>query len=305
MSVYEASQLKRGRRTRAELAVIDDAIIAAVEEDKPVSLRGVYYRAVSAGVVGKTEQGYQLVGRELLKLRRSGDVSYWDIADGNRTVFRPTTYKDLDAMLADAAASYRRSLWTDTRAEVQIYSEKDAITGVVYPVTSEFDVPLGITRGYASETFAFKVAQSVIAAIGDDRKTFIYQLGDHDPSGVDAWRSFTERVRAFVEEEYYTDGWLHFDRIAVTPDQIASMTLPTRPTKDTDTRAAGFDGGSVEVDAIPANELRRIVRAAIEQHVDPDKLRVTRATEASEREILGRMDAAGLRRWQAEQDADE
>ena len=76
------SPVKRRRRTSAQLDAIDDAIVIAVEADKPVTLRGVYYRVASAGGVDKTERGYDLIGRELLKLRRDGRVSYADITDG-------------------------------------------------------------------------------------------------------------------------------------------------------------------------------------------------------------------------------
>ncbi len=38
-------------------------------------------------------------------------------------------------MLDDAAASYRRALWHGQDVEVMVLSEKDAISGVVYPVT--------------------------------------------------------------------------------------------------------------------------------------------------------------------------
>ncbi len=50
-----------------------------------------------------------------------------------------------------------------------------------------------------------------------------------------------------------------------------------------DSRAANFVGESVEVEAIAASTLRQIVRAAIEQHIDPDRLNLTRAVEAQER----------------------
>jgi hypothetical protein len=82
--LYGASALKRKRRTRADLRIVDDAIVAAVDEDKPVTLRGVFYRVVSAGAVPKTEAAYRCVTRELLKLRRDGTVSYEDIVDGTR-----------------------------------------------------------------------------------------------------------------------------------------------------------------------------------------------------------------------------
>src|SRR5262249_29243111 len=80
-----------------------------------------------------------------------------------------------------------------------------------------------------------------------------------------------------------------FERLAVTQDQVYELDLPTRPTKSSDTRAAGFRGGSVEVDAIPPTILREIVEDAITQHIDPEALRLTEVAEQSEREILTSM----------------
>jgi hypothetical protein len=291
----------RQRRTNAELADIDDAIIEAVAADAPVTLRGVFYRVVSAGAIDKTELGYRTVGRELLKLRRDGRVSYADITDGTRWINKPTTWNDLDQMLEDAAASYRRALWHDTNAEVHVFTEKDAISGVILPVTQRWDVPLGVLRGYSSESFAWQVAQAIVDAPNTSPghqapSVYIYQLGDHDPSGVGAWEDFTGKVRGFVAEAYEAAdpedaelGWLHFERLAVTLDQIDEMGLPTRPTKRTDTRAAGFQGESVEVDAIPAPALREIVENAIIQHIDYSQYQLTRMAEQSERDILTRM----------------
>jgi hypothetical protein len=328
VSVYGASTVKRQRRTRGELGVVDDAIAEAVETEHPVTLRGVFYRVVSAGAVEKTEHGYRLIGRELLKLRRAGAIRYDWITDGTRWINKPDSYDDLDQMLEDASASYRRALWRDQAAEVQIYSEKDAISGVVLPVTRRWDVPLGIVRGYSSESFAWSVAQSIIDAAARGKSTYVYQLGDHDPSGVDAWRAFRKTVCGFLMEEHrellrrieaaghaidygdypdedadededddggessctFTAGeqveTAHFKRLAVTEAQVYQLDLPTRPTKQSDSRARGFGGGSVEVDAIAPTVLRQIVEDAIIQHIDPHQLELTQVYEQSERAIL-------------------
>jgi len=184
-------------------------------------------------------------------------------------------------MLEDAAASYRRALWHDQAVEVIVISEKDAISGVISPITYQWDVELAITRGYSSETFTHSIAQTIIDNTAYRKTTFVYQLGDHDPSGVDAWRDFQAKVRTFAP-----DAAVEFERLAVTPEQIERYQLPTRPTKGTDTRSAGFEGESVEVDALPASVLREIVGDAIEQHIDPWALELTRSAEASERDVL-------------------
>jgi hypothetical protein len=309
MSVYGASPANR-RSTQAELEDLQVAIILAVRAESPITLRAVFYRVVSAGAIEKTELGYRKVGRELLKLRRSGEIDYAAITDGSRWTFRPDTWSGVEDALQAAAASYRRALWVDSPNEVQVYSEKDAITSVIHPVTDELDVPLGIVRGYSSETFCYQVAKSLRSAGDRGKHTVrIYQLGDHDPSGLDAWRSFTDKVLSFLRgdiSEVEREGsgalaslwggsmWVEFRRLAVTRAQIAEYDLPTRPTKGTDSRATGFSGGSVEVDAIPPSALREIVRDAITRHIDADALRLLREAERSERHLL--YDIAGQHR---------
>jgi hypothetical protein len=68
--------------------------------------------------------------------------------------------------------------------------------------------------------------------------------------------------------------------------------LLTRPTKKTDSRAKGFKGESVEVDAIPPNQLRQLVHDCIVQHVDEDALAVLETAEQGERETLKRLSAS-------------
>jgi hypothetical protein len=72
--------------------------------------------------------------------------------------------------------------------------------------------------------------------------------------------------------ELAPDAEIHFERLAVTLEQIAHLNLPLRPTKHSDSRAARFEAeygqGSVELDAIHPDALRAIVREAIERHVD-------------------------------------
>jgi hypothetical protein len=278
---YETSALNghRHRRTNDELAQIDRAILDVAEAENPVTVRGLFYRVMSLGLVPKTERGYYVVQRQTLKLRRAGVLPYGWITDGTRLRLKPLTWSSTQAALENTAKMYRRDLWIDQDVHVEIWTEKDAIRGVVYPVTEEYDVPLMISRGYSSETFLHDTAEE-INAIGKD--SVIYQLGDHDPSGVDAWRDIQRKLLGFVDPGIN----LVFERIAVTPEQIVEMSLPTRPTKQSDSRAAKFAGESVEVDAIPSTTLRRLVREAIEHWIDPEQLRIARVAEESERQAL-------------------
>lgn len=280
MSTYGPSTASRHRRTRVELDDLDDAIVAAVEVEAPVTLRGVYYRVVSAGAIDKTETGYRTIGRQLLKLRRSGRVRYADITDGTRWVTAPITYDSVEEALQNTARTYRRALWTRSPWRIHVFTEKDAISGVILPVTRRWDLPLGVLRGYVSETFAWNVAQS----LDPTRTNWLVQFGDHDPSGVGAWEDFVAKVSGFAG-----DIAMDFERLAVTVDQIVRLDLPTRPTKHSDSRSASWSGGSVEVDAIPAPTLRDILERFITAYVDEHELRVLATAEQDERRVLLRL----------------
>jgi hypothetical protein len=110
---------------------------------------------------------------------------------------------------------------------------------------------------------------------------YIYHLGDFDPSGVNAGEKIEETLR-----EMAPDAEIHFARIAVTPNQIDTWNLPTRPTKTTDSRANDFGDISVELDAIEPDLLRNLVRTYIEKDLPPDQLTVLQVAEESERTLI-------------------
>jgi hypothetical protein len=287
-AVYGTSELngRRYRRTQAELAEIDAAIYETAEAERPCTVRALFYRLVSAGLVPKTDKGenngYGVVQRQALKMRRSGELPYGWITDGSRIRIRPRTFSSAQAALENTTRMYRRDLWINQHVHVEVWTEKDAIRGVVSPVTVEYDVPLMIAKGFSSETFLYETAEEIN---DEGNPAVIYQLGDHDPSGVSAWDTIQRKLREFVDD----DIDLTFERIAVTPEQITELDLPTRPTKQTDSRAAKFVGESVDVDAVPSSVLRDWVREAIEFWIDPEALQITKVAEDSEREILHRI----------------
>ncbi|MDP8931106.1 MAG: hypothetical protein M3O70_21665 [Actinomycetota bacterium] len=253
--------------------------IAGNPDVPAMTVRQIFYQATTLGVVAKTEAEYKgTVVRLLTEMRRSGELPFGWIADNTRWMRKPTSHSSLDQALQRTAEAYRRSLWDDQDVYVEIWLEKEALAGVVFDITSEWDVPLMVTRGYPSLTYLYEAAEQIE---GKSKSAYIYYLGDHDPSGVDISRNVEERLREFAP-----DADITFERLAVEPWQISAWGLPSRPTKTTDTRAKHFDGESVEVDAISPADLRAIVRTAIEQHVDNARLEWLQQVEASEREIL-------------------
>src|SRR5262245_12523662 len=280
-AVYETSPIKRQRSTKAEVEARREALLDIIDGGKPMTVRQVFYQATVRGLVEKAESGYAKVQTDLTIMRRNGELAYDWLADNTRWQRKPRNFNGVEEALQHTAEFYRKSLWADADCYAEIWLEKDALAGVIYPVTATYDVPLMVARGYASLSFLHTAAEYINEL---EVPTHIYHLGDFDPSGVNAGEKIEETL-----VEMAPDAEIYFERIAVTPEQIATWHLPTRPTKASDTRSKGFGNISVELDAIDPNALRALVQEAIAQHLPPDQFEVLKAAEQSEREIITRL----------------
>jgi hypothetical protein len=281
VTLYQASPVKRHRSTKAEVERRRESLLDIISEMQPMTVRQVFYQATVRGVVEKTEAGYAKVQTDLVLLRRAGELPYEWLADNTRWQRKPRTFDGVEEALKETARLYRKNLWASADAYVEIWLEKDALAGVVWPIISEYDVPLMVARGYASLSFLHTAAEYInVLAV----PSYIYHLGDFDPSGVNAGEKIEETLC-----EMAPDAELYFERIAVTPEQIEEWNLPTRPTKTSDSRAKHFGEVSVELDAIEPDMLRTIVRDAIELHLPAERLEVLKVAEASEREVITRL----------------
>jgi hypothetical protein len=168
---------------------------------------------------------------------------------------------------------------SDSRSK--IWLEKDALAGVVYEVTAQWDVPLMVTRGFPSVSFLHSAAE-IIKAKG--KPAYLYYFGDHDPSGVHIDRNTERQLREMAPGADIT-----FRRVAVLEGQIKEWGLPSRPTKKSDSRSKTFAGDSVELDSIPPGELRHMVAECIFAHLDRERLKKLLDVEEHERETFERL----------------
>jgi hypothetical protein len=268
----------RKYNTRSKTTDIWLEILVVFKEMQPrLTVRQIFDALTVRGIVPKTESGYRTTCYHLGIMRQQGIIPFSWIADNTRWQIKPETDRNLEDALARWQSSFRTDLWLDQPDYVEIWIEKDALAGVISPITEEYDVPLYVSRGYSSKTFLYEAAEYIKSL---HKPAYIYHFGDFDPSGVDAALKIKEGLL-----EHGAD--VHFQRIAVTERQIRELGLPTRETKRSDPRSKNWgDRPSVELDALPAPFFRELVRLCIEQHIDQDILKRTRLIEQRERETL-------------------
>jgi hypothetical protein len=281
--VYGAGTLKRARATQSEMAEREAFLVHYATLHGPMTVRGLYYQAEVHGICGidKSESGYSKVQAQVLKLRREKRLAYEAITDATRYVRRPDTHDGWENALRETARLYRKSLWADTDLEVEIWLEKSALSGVIYPVTAEFDVALMCTGGFSSETFAH---EAVAGLYRSGRTLVVYALYDFDRSGRDAARSLKEKVERFGKEYGVP---VQFRLLGLTHDQVIGRGLPTRPAKvKTAADCTWPYDFAAELDALPPDDLREMVREAIEEHLPEAELLQLKRIEAEERLTL-------------------
>lgn len=277
---------KRARRTRAEVQAIERAIIRVLREDNPATVRGTFYRLVSAGVIEKTDKEYKnTVVRLMTRLREDGTLPYEWVTDSTRLMRKSRSWASPYQALVDTATEFKAAVWRDQSSYVELWTEKDAIAGVLMSATEDWDVPVMIARGFSSVTFLHSAAQT-IKAVG--KPAYLYYFGDWDPSGVGGERHVEKKLR-----QYAPGAEVHFERVAVTPEQITRYNLLTRPPKASDSRTRNWTGGAnVEVDALAPATIRQLANRVIEQHIDDRVLEHTRREEDAARQVLAALAVA-------------
>jgi hypothetical protein len=245
----------------------------------------MYYMAMGAGLIDKDAQAkrnnYMRIQRRLLQMRRDGRMSYSWITDGSRTVYRYDRFADEDDFSAYAANIYRKNYWLESPVRVEVWVEKDAMAGKLMPVVrDEYGLDFYVSRGFASETYLQEACAQIRS---DGRPTYVYLLTDFDASGIGIAETVEEKLAEMARP---VDVFV--ERIAATPDQIEEYGLITQPVTRSDTRARNFiqrfGTQTVELDAIPASEVRRLVSEAIERHMDPRRLAFLQMVEEEERD---------------------
>lgn len=287
-TAYRASPIKRDRRSKERMELLDAQIIAVLSEDHPQSVRHVFYRMTDPRLqepVDKSDRGYRHVQERCVKLRRAGRIPYGWIADMSRQGYFTNTFADASDFVRSMAGHYRADLWRDAAYRCEVWAESRSIASVLLNDCRELAVSLYPCGGFSSLSFVHAAAQQYSA--GHDRRPLVVlYVGDYDPAGVLIDQSLQRELR----QHLHPGIELQFQRIAINEGQIADYDLPTKPRKEGDKRSLQVIC-TVEAEAMPARDLRAILRLEVEMLLPDRALEVARVAEQSERQHLHRMAA--------------
>jgi hypothetical protein len=274
-----------------------DRSVEILNEEAPMIIRQLFYRLVSLGALENWRRDYVKVSRIMTIARNDGRVDWDAIVDRSRPDYAPSVFDDAAEYVETLKHGYRKNYWNTQPALVEVWVEKDAVVGSIEDVTDELGVRVRPGRGFQSTTKVHEIAELFAAC---KKEISVYYVGDHDASGRCAEDELKERVHRHLLNICVEQGkptmcaatgtYFSIQRLAIHPADIRSFRLPPLKVKSTDSRAPGFrkkyGNQCVELDALPVVELRKRIRAAVEQHIDWSSWKRAIATEKAETQSI-------------------
>jgi hypothetical protein len=300
--------------TKLLLNEIIDIVEDYASQGLTLTLRQLYYQLVSKDLIKNEERQYKRVGTIVSRARRGGHLDWDALEDRVRQPQKPPEFGSLESLIRAALSSYRLPRFRGQATYIELWVEKDALAGVLWPIADRYHVTLMVNRGYSS-TSAMKAAGERIRrgcnVLGVDRAAILY-LGDLDPSGEDMVRDVRERldeytnyglrvhktkggtIRAETDEERgkRMSPFIEVEvtKLALTMDQVDQYNPPPNPAKTTDSRFEKFSekhgDESWEVDALPPRVLNEIIEEALEELIDLELMERVQEQEESDKLLL-------------------
>jgi hypothetical protein len=251
-----------------------------------LTLRQLYYQFVARDIIPNTFQSYKRLGGIVDQARLAGLLDWSYIVDRTRNVYQTdgadTTPEDAIDM---ASRGYQLPRWDENQpAHVEIWVEKDALSGIVQRAANEVNVNYFACRGYVSQSEMYDSGKRFGRAARRGKEVHVYHLGDHDPSGIDMTRDIRERLTMFAGRE------VNVHRIALNMDQVRQYNPPPNYAKVTDSRYEGYQAlygdESWELDALDPSVLHDLIVESVRGHIDTDAWSAVEERENRDQALL-------------------
>lgn len=305
MACYTYRQKKFNERDQLVIDRCVGVVDRYVAQNIRMTLRQLYYQMIARDLFPDTwidaaynqKQGlppdtkntiknYSRLSKLISDARLAGLVDWDAIEDRGRQPQSASEWATISDLMESALAAFRLPRWADQPRYVELWVEKDALASVLWPIARRHHITLMVNKGYSSQSAMYASSQRFIAAEDEGKDGVLLYIGDHDPSGEDMVRDIQERMAMFKVQN------LDVRKIALTMAQIEEFNPPPNPAKVTDPRAKKYieehGDESWEVDALPPDQLTRLVDEEMEGLVEVELWNDVLARERELKEKLTR-----------------
>ena len=193
------------------LKIVETINEVLAEYDMPLTIRQIYYQLVSRHVIENSLNSYKNFDRVAVNGRREGLIDSSRIEDRSKPLIKQPSWNGLQDFMETVSTAYKKNVWNEQVEYVEVWIEKDALSGVLEPIINKYDCYLAVGRGYQSLSNKTKAKQR----FEGEQATILY-FGDFDPTGMDISRDLTQEFEGLAEIE----------RVALNEEQITKYSLP-------------------------------------------------------------------------------
>lgn len=271
--------------TLTMIAKANEIIADYQRQGYQLTLRQLYYQFVSRDLIANKQSEYDRLGGVINDARLAGMIDWEAIVDLTRELTKNSHWDSPRDIVRACASQYQVDKWDSQPCHVEVWIEKDALSGVIEPTCRALDVPFFSCRGYTSQSAMWEAGQRLKEKRDQGKdELIIVHLGDHDPSGIDMTRDIGDRLALFSE------GEVTINRVALNFDQVRQYKPPPNPAKVTDSRAKSYMAihgrESWELDALEPRVLTALVQDAVGKYMDEEAFDEAKQREQSHRAAI-------------------
>jgi len=226
-----------------------------------LTLRSLHYQFVARGLFENTQSNYDRLGTAINNARLAGLIDWEALVDHTRFPRAFLHHASPADGLEHAARNYNIDMWDNQGSYIEVWVEKDALIDVVEKAADTYDVTSFSCRGYTSQTAMFNAAVRFMKKEKEGKATYLFHLGDHDPSGIDMTKDIMKRMMMFGAQ-------VEVRRLALTMDQVDVYNPPPNFAKEDDSRFKDYwnmyGEECWELDALDPQVIHEIITDAIE-----------------------------------------
>lgn len=280
------------RRFAAKTALVIDQANEIMEDYDSITLRGLYYQFVARNYLENTIRNYKKLGDIVRNARMAGKIS-WDLmTDRTRSLYGYNTYDNIGEAFDMASYRYKEDLHSDQDNYIEVWCEKDALTGTIQKPCNQRRISYFPTKGYPSISALKNAADRFKREVRKGKNVIVLYLSDLDPEGI--------AMPKTVQETFNTMGVdVDIERIGLTLEQVRRYNPPSSVAKATSSRLQDYidEIGTDEVwelDALSQDVTQGLISSRLDELIDQDRFRVAEVVEDRNkrrmREIADRMD---------------
>lgn len=255
--------------SRIQIEQANEIVEAYQADGIQLTLRQLYYQFVSRNWLPNTERSYKNLSALISDARLAGLVDWSAIDDLGRVPSIPGFYDDraqfVDYLKKSAETGYVLDHWKGQQFYVELWVEKQALSSVLEPIASKWQVGFSMNKGYSSQTAMYDASKRFIEARESGKDPVLLYFGDLDPSGEDMVRDIRDRMVTFGAP-------LDVEKVALNIAQVKQFKCPPNPAKGSDPRfaefAAKYGDESWELDALEPKAMRALAEKAIKSYLD-------------------------------------